>query len=143
MGYDQETICGGSLRGEALLQQHRALMELIERLAECLDRLEANEPGDDGPKEVNLLLERLILALETHFTAERASLDRDFGDEPRLQDQLLILDEEHPLLLAAFMRARSTALDGVDKQRLCVELGTAIDRFREHEAEEDVLFASE
>lgn len=131
-----------AVSADALLKQHRDITEVISELDDALSQYRGD--GAVGPCRTLLRasLGGLTDSLRAHFDAEKESVGRDFDDAPRLQRELMALDEQHPHILAAFEEVQRHLDEGASDEQLCSQLARAIARFREHEALEDVLFTS-
>lgn len=142
MGGERNEEVDVSLSGAALLAQHEELLSIIEQMEQFLV---AGMVAHHGPEHAQVvsLLGRLIGELETHFEAERRSLERDFEDDPEMRAVFQALDAEHPDLLQRFLEARRALELQVDLGEVSRLIGAAIERFRDHEAREDAYFVSQ
>jgi len=137
-------------RALSLLLQHRALVHALDAMANAIQTCRgAHLTSLETAARLSPLLYGFTQALPEHFAAESrstTSLLQD-GTEPEFERRLRELDSQHPVLLTRFesvlgqLNAHvSSADDAPPLDPVLSELTSAIEAFREHEAEEDALF---
>lgn len=129
--------------GKVLLLQHQDLLETLQHLENIVASYREGTPWAQCREAAQGHVSGLVRALALHFRAERESLQHDFADEPALRTQYLALDAEHPHILADFKQVQESLERDEGPASICQRLESAMQRFREHEAQEDSLFFSE
>lgn len=135
----------GKEDGLHAILQHRRLLDLLQRVEECITPCEAESEHVARGRcaDAERLLGELVSLLEDHFAVEVATTFPDLRAQrnPEHLELIARLDAEHPVLLDAFEQVRRMVGDPQVSPR-AVELAfvRACAAFRSHEARENALF---